>query len=441
MKREFENLFRLKDESRLSFTAWYLLDGLRAALRRAVKETGDDPAYDECLLLLRELDSVLSEATDAQSVARARLGGQRSQTEAARTAGGVRREKHEPAVASDAGAASRPRSSIHAAGAEAAKDVSRKTPSQRGSARPPEPPSLTTLCERFAADTQNRRYLGDINLASRSATEAWPELHFYLLRLPPPSAERWRDEFLRFAQESFGAHPSDASNRIIQFYEERVVVPGLAGGMEVRGVTLSPDAPAGDPVARCCGGSHQGEGVCLKTLAQVVSLCSYLLQADRNLQTFMDEFGSNLVDTTVRKEQHRKVLLEKFSDLSALVEDGAGLDKIAHAYLKVSETLLSLVHEPPAHESSWWSTKIYGKVASELNSLVRGHAEGAIDNLFFQYLRPAEYQTIKELTDPGNDVRLYRENETPGKVLACLRPYAIIKGHKFSGRVIYNVGS
>lgn len=292
----------------------------------------------------------------------------------------------------------------------------------------------------FVSDPAVAQSLDEQSLAglgpAGSADVIWRALHLCLLRLPEPTAARWR------AKAAILTATGDTTSQAwctLPGESEAILVPvrtaaALAADPSPAGYRTSPHAPVDEDVLDALGLRSPAAAERDADAAELGRLASLLLSLtvlDKNLVLALESTlyqGSRRLDDELR-QRYRTDLVGRLREYARSVPDSTAR---LEALLDIDEAVNSLTHRPPAPGNSWWAQVRQQSRRMVDRSVGTLRREGADVEVMPLSLR---YRDVRDLTT-GNDVAS-RSGGEPGDVLACLRLWARVGGKTLPGRVIY----
>jgi hypothetical protein len=206
------------------------------------------------------------------------------------------------------------------------------------------------------------------------------------------------------------------------------VFPGIAGAP---GLRLSPDAlfesRFGAPVA---------PDRALKPLAKVAAIALWAIDHDPylcNALRVVNRFGVNLLRTaSAQKAQVEQQLVNRFKRWNEAEASGDVL-QMARAWIDLDEALNSLLHNPVAHEGSWW--RVQQKRARDTVLELRDRVIQAGHGIHL-IVPSGRYADVQAYTNPQDD-KSFDGPVPPGDVVVCLKVYMKLDDNPYQGRVLY----
>jgi hypothetical protein len=285
------------------------------------------------------------------------------------------------------------------------------------------------LAAEFVTDARIRPHLDARSVSclrgpsSASTDHLWRTLQLRLLRLPRPLASEWRERTAVLADDS----PSPDRWTVVPAPDPVVLIPPLAPDGE--GLRADVAAPLAPDVRAVLATDPDRPGLlalagAATTILTIAGLDDQLFLGLESLQFH----GLRRLDANALA-QYRDELTARLSDLVATDPGG---DAELEALIEVDEAIASVVHRPPAADTSWWAG-----LSGSVRDVLAAHAAQARASGQSVDVRPLvlRYRDVSMMSG-GNDVPVQQGGE-PGEVVACLRVWARLGQRELPGRVMY----
>ncbi|MBW4595963.1 MAG: hypothetical protein KME46_24435 [Brasilonema angustatum HA4187-MV1] len=372
------------DNSNLAWVLRLSLHGLRTQLQEALKTATTDPGSTACQELLRELDILLQEAFQQETLS--------EETVLSSQENSCWEDVLEPVTSE-------------------LKDELK----------------LRQLSEVLLSDREISNYIGDYQILSTHDSDLWNEMQRLLLRVPEKIAHIWQEQMLTQASQVGATEDKRSSHLSLPFIRNEYIYPGLKGKVKATGLYLS-DQVDFDP--RLMVKRHDGE---LDLLAGVVSICLKFIELDLSLHHALksvDRFGVRSLNDEREKSKYITALIDRFRRVQTTADN---VDPVValRARLDLDEAIHSLVYLPCAERYSWW-----GKLQQEARRTLDSMVEKTRHAGYHVQIRPL-WGTYADVFNWSKDDLQLDIGGVRGEVSACLRVYAKINDEVLPGRVLF----
>lgn len=286
---------------------------------------------------------------------------------------------------------------------------------------------IQKLWEDLSGDHQLMSYLGSyLPIQSKTDEQLWLKIQFLLLRVPDNLAKSWQKRALEIAQQ-LGAKEDNRSIIKLPYNSEKMIFSGLTGAIQAKGLRFSPQVNIDPQVtSKALAGDLDLLGRIVSTYLKLIELDPFLYHAFKSV----DRFSVKPLTDDMQRSKYIKALIDCFQRVER-AETSNDLILSLKARLNLDEAIHSLVHQPPAHQDSWWS-KLQQEVRRTLITFTERVRQAGHD----VHIRPLSGLYADVCKFSNDDLGLDRGGN-PGEVLTCLRVYARIDQESFPGRVLY----
>jgi hypothetical protein len=290
-------------------------------------------------------------------------------------------------------------------------------PAPSSAAAPIASGNLSELLQRLLNTNESRAELGRVTVPELSPSELLRWGQFFLLRLSPEVASRWRRELPATGKGGTAIElPGESASTLL---------PGCADPL-VPEVRLRPDARLDQRLIT-------PKGSVATTLARIVSVLFWFTDHDTELRHGyrpLHRFGLTPL-TPGAKSSYQTALAERFRLFATAEAQGTPVEAL-RAWVDLDEALHSLAHNPLPSSSSWW-----GQLLHQARSTSEQIRQKAIDSGHQVVIREATgvYADVSS-TDRDSDKEVPGP-VPPGHVSRCLRLSLRIDHETVNGRAFY----